>query len=109
VTNARYVSKRGNASGDGSPANPYLTVQAAIDSIVDDASAAPPYIVIVGPGTFTEAFSLDKATANWIGAVQAPVAFQSRRFGRLLWALLRRSIVDNLDTKVANSEAKKAP
>lgn len=54
----RYVSKGGNdATGDGSFFNPFLTIQAALNSITDNA-VGKPYVVYVGPGTFATSFTL---------------------------------------------------
>lgn len=48
-----YVSAAGsNVSGNGSPTRPYATVQFAVNSIADSSSTKP-YIVQIGPGTFT--------------------------------------------------------
>lgn len=47
-----HVSKAGNDStGTGQPDNPFLTLQAAVDAIVD-ASQAKQYLIEVGPGDF---------------------------------------------------------
>jgi hypothetical protein len=81
---ARFVAKGGDDdTGDGSFSNPFLTIQAAIDSI-SDASASTPSAVFVGPGLFGEAFLaapwifvrgsgrgitiISNPSANWLGA-----------------------------------------
>ena len=52
--NVRYVTKEGNDStGNGSISNPYLTLKAALASIVD-ADPNNPYMVFMGPGFFIE-------------------------------------------------------
>jgi len=80
----RFVDKNGSdTTGNGSSAYPYSTIQKALDSITDAASAKP-YRIVVGVGTFTEAFLLkpwtfvvgasrkttvlSPAQANWISA-----------------------------------------
>ncbi len=48
-----YVNNGGDdGTADGTPFLPFLTIQAALDSI-SDASATKPYLVVVGPGEFT--------------------------------------------------------
>lgn len=64
----RYVSKGGSDSGDGSYANPFLTIAAALTSITD-ASSAKVYQIKVGPGTYATAFTL-KAWVYVVGAGQ---------------------------------------
>jgi hypothetical protein len=64
----RYVSKIGNDStGDGSPAKPFLTVNAALASITDNATNKR-YKIIVGPGTYTETPITLKAYVDLQGA-----------------------------------------
>lgn len=58
-SNVKYVSLQGSdATGTGSLAQPFLTVQAAITSIGGAATAAVPFLVFVEPGTFATAFVL---------------------------------------------------
>lgn len=58
LTQVVYVSKGGSdTSGDGSAASPYLTLKKAIDSI-SDASAVKKYLVVMGPGDYTESDTL---------------------------------------------------
>src|SRR5258707_612282 len=50
LAQTKFVAKNGNdATGDGSIAKPFLTIQTAISS-VSDAAAAKPYSVLVAPG-----------------------------------------------------------
>lgn len=52
-----WVSKGGNdGTANGSPFLPYLTIQAAIDSVADAASNKR-YIIMVGPGDYAEALT----------------------------------------------------
>jgi len=63
----RYVDKNGNdATGNGSFDNPFLTIQAAINSITD-ASVAKPYAVEVAPGVYASTFKL-KSGVSVVGA-----------------------------------------
>jgi hypothetical protein len=88
----RWVDKSGSdTSGNGTFGAPYATVQKALDSITDAASAKP-YRIVVGVGTFTEAFlvkpwcfivgsgrnltTLSPVQANWISAGFAGAAAQ---------------------------------
>jgi len=58
LAQVKIVSKAGNdATADGSIALPFLTVQAAINSI-SDASTAKPYEVWVLPGVYVTSFTL---------------------------------------------------
>jgi hypothetical protein len=60
-----YVNKAGNdGTANGSPLLPFLTIQAALNSIVD-ASAAKPYAVLVGPGIYSDNFDI----IPWVGIV----------------------------------------
>ena len=53
-----FVDKGGNdATGDGSQAKPFLTIQRALTSITD-ATTAKRYAVIVGPGTYADPFNV---------------------------------------------------
>ncbi len=80
----RWVDKSGSdTTGNGSFGSPYATIQKALDSITDAASAKP-YRIVVGVGTFTEAFlvkpwtfivgsgrnltTLSPVQANWISS-----------------------------------------
>jgi len=91
-TQGVYVSKQGSdTSGDGSFFRPFLTIQRALTSITD-ASSSKPYVVYVGPGTFTEPFGLTPwvtvsgagrfattlapVQANWIAAAFAAAGVQ---------------------------------
>lgn len=48
-----YVNAAGSdVSGNGSPTRPYATIQHAVSTILDSTSTKP-YIVQIGPGTFT--------------------------------------------------------
>jgi hypothetical protein len=54
----RYISRAGNdTTGDGSEANPFQSVQGAVNQIAD-ASAVKPYLIEGGPGTYPESFRL---------------------------------------------------
>ena len=83
----KIVAKNGkDATGDGSLAKPFLTIQGAISSITD-ATSAKPYTVLVSAGVYTETFAiepwfyvqglssqacyLNPTTANWISAAFA--------------------------------------
>lgn len=50
--NIRYVAKNGNDANDGSVTRPFLTVQAAVDSIVNSDSNR--YVISVSPGVYAE-------------------------------------------------------
>lgn len=57
--NVRYVNTLGNdATGDGSFDNPFLTIQAAINSITDANPTTKPYAVMVAPGVYSTVFVL---------------------------------------------------
>lgn len=54
VDQSYYVSKNGNdTTGNGTFGRPYLTITRALTQITD-ASITKRYVIIVGPGTFTE-------------------------------------------------------
>ncbi|MCR2804346.1 exosporium leader peptide [Paenibacillus soyae] len=62
-----YVNKAGNdATADGSECQPFLTVTAAMASIVD-ATPAKRYAISIGPGTYTEPLIHLKANVQLIG------------------------------------------
>lgn len=56
--NVRYVDKTGSAAGPGSRAQPFLTIQQAINAIkaIGSQSSTNPWVVKVGLGTFSDAF-----------------------------------------------------
>ncbi|UJF31858.1 exosporium leader peptide [Paenibacillus hexagrammi] len=68
ATQIVYVNKAGNdASADGSECHPFLTVTAAMASIVD-ASPTKRYEISIGPGTYSEPFIHLKANVQLVGA-----------------------------------------
>ncbi len=104
LAQTKFVAKNGSdATGDGSIAAPFLTIQAAISSITD-ASAAKPYAVVVMPGVWTEVFLvapfvyvegispvacfLGPTQANWISAAFATGTQDSGIAGFTLTATL---------------------
>lgn len=67
ATQIVYVNKAGNDSNaDGSECKPYLTITAAMASILD-ASPAKRYAISIGPGTYTEPLVHLKANVQLIG------------------------------------------
>jgi len=82
--NVRYVTEQGSdATGTGSEAQPFLTIQAAITNCAALASPSHPFVISAGPGTFVNSFVLAASVflvgsgrrttiiknpaANWIG------------------------------------------
>lgn len=62
-----YVSKSGNDGWEGSAYRPFLTIKAAQDSITD-ASASKRYVIMVGPGFFTELAGFEfKSNITYVG------------------------------------------
>ncbi|MBJ7959180.1 exosporium leader peptide [Bacillus cereus group sp. N28] len=62
-----YVNKAGNdVTADGSECDPFLTITAAMASIID-ASPAKRYAISIGPGTYTEPLIHLKANVQLIG------------------------------------------
>ncbi|MET1178153.1 exosporium leader peptide [Peribacillus simplex] len=67
ATQIVYVNKAGNdATADGSECNPFLTVTAAMASILD-ASPTKRYAISIGPGNYTEPLIHLKANVQLIG------------------------------------------
>ncbi|MDR3599900.1 MAG: hypothetical protein P4L49_05360, partial [Desulfosporosinus sp.] len=73
-----YINKGGNdASGDGTINNPFATIPKAMRSIVD-ATPTKRYSIMVGPGAYSEGFSL-KANVIVIGVDPILVRIGSER------------------------------
>lgn len=67
ATQIVYVNKAGNdATADGSECNPFLTVTAAMASILD-ASPTKRYAISIGPGNYTEPLIHLKANVQLVG------------------------------------------
>ena len=78
-----YVNKGGNDTiGDGTASNPYLTVSKASTVIIANANAtlSSPYIVSIGPGTYTEDVALPVHTIL-VGSSEAGVGVSNNMSG----------------------------
>jgi hypothetical protein len=68
ATQVVYVNKAGNdVTADGSECHPFLTVTAAMASIVD-ATPAKRYAIVIGPGNYSEPLVHLKANVQLVGA-----------------------------------------